>query len=77
MKKMLCIIFLTALALPFRVSAQEVTAQLVKEWERAKKFTQDYLDAMPEDGYALKPTKEYMRIEIRKECNEVDIEPGC
>ena len=58
MKKMLCIIFLTALALPFRVSAQEVTAQLVKEWERAKKFTQDYLDAMPEDGYALKPTKE-------------------
>lgn len=31
---------------------------LVKEWERAKAYTQEYLDAMPESGYALKPTPE-------------------
>lgn len=29
---------------------------MVKEWERAKTYTQEYLDAMPESGYALKPT---------------------
>ena len=31
---------------------------IVKEWERAKAFTKEYLDAMPESGYALKPTTE-------------------
>ena len=31
---------------------------IVKEWERAKAFTKEYLDAMPESGYALKPTPE-------------------
>jgi uncharacterized damage-inducible protein DinB len=29
---------------------------MVKEWERAKTYTKEYLDAMPEEGYALKPT---------------------
>ncbi len=31
---------------------------MIKEWERAKAYTQEYLDAMPESGYALKPTPE-------------------
>jgi len=31
---------------------------VVKEWERAKAYTKEYLDAMPEEGYALKPTPE-------------------
>lgn len=31
---------------------------LVKDWERAKAYTKEYLDAMPESGYALKPTPE-------------------
>lgn len=31
---------------------------IVKEWERAKAYTKEYLDAMPESGYALKPTPE-------------------
>ncbi|MDX2247327.1 MAG: DinB family protein [Bacteroidia bacterium] len=31
---------------------------LIKEWERTKVYTQEYLDAMPESGYALKPTPE-------------------
>jgi uncharacterized damage-inducible protein DinB len=30
----------------------------IKEWERAKAYTKEYLDAMPEAGYALKPTPE-------------------
>lgn len=32
--------------------------EMVKEWERAKAYTQEYLDAMPESGYSLKPTAE-------------------
>ena len=31
---------------------------LVQEWERAKLGAQDYLDAMPEEGYGLKPAPE-------------------
>jgi uncharacterized damage-inducible protein DinB len=38
--------------------AQVKTAELVKEWERSKTYTKEYLDAMPESGYALKPTPE-------------------
>ncbi|MNJ87274.1 DinB family protein [compost metagenome] len=38
--------------------AQAKVADQVKEWERAKAYTKEYLDAMPESGYALKPTPE-------------------
>jgi len=40
------------------VYAQVTQAQMVTEWQRAKTYTKAYLDAMPEDGYALKPTPE-------------------
>lgn len=30
----------------------------IADWERAKVYTKEYLDAMPEDGYGLKPTPE-------------------
>jgi uncharacterized damage-inducible protein DinB len=30
--------------------------QLIQDWERAKEFTKEYLDAMSEEGYAYKPT---------------------
>lgn len=30
--------------------------EIVKNWERAKAYTKEYLDAMPEDSYLLKPT---------------------
>ena len=43
--------------LPF-AQAQTSTDEMVKEWERAKAYTKEYLDAMPESGYALKPTPE-------------------
>jgi uncharacterized damage-inducible protein DinB len=38
--------------------AQSSIDEIVKEWERAKAYTKEYLDAMPESGYALKPTPE-------------------
>jgi uncharacterized damage-inducible protein DinB len=32
--------------------------QMIADWQRAKAYTKAYLDAMPEDGYAFKPTPE-------------------
>jgi uncharacterized damage-inducible protein DinB len=32
--------------------------ETIKEWERAKGYTKEYLDAMPADKYDLKPTPE-------------------
>lgn len=40
----------------FFANAQSSVEETVKEWERAKAYTKEYLDAMPESGYALKPT---------------------
>ncbi len=40
------------------VQAQSSIDEMVKDWERAKVFTKEYLDAMPAEGYALKPTPE-------------------
>lgn len=34
------------------------TAQMITEWQRAKEFTKEYLDAMPEEGTNFKPTPE-------------------
>ena len=53
--------FLTALFI-FVCSSAYLQAQsideIVKEWERAKAYTKEYLDAMPESGYSSKPTPE-------------------
>jgi uncharacterized damage-inducible protein DinB len=38
--------------------AQDPVSDMVKEWERAKAYTKEYLDTMPEQGYGLKPTPE-------------------
>jgi uncharacterized damage-inducible protein DinB len=32
------------------------TAAMVADWTRAKDYTKEYLDAMPEDGYSFKPS---------------------
>ncbi|MDP9049077.1 MAG: DinB family protein [Bacteroidota bacterium] len=40
------------------VSAQFTQGQMVDEWQRAKAYTKEYLDAMPPDGYGFKPTPE-------------------
>ncbi len=50
--------FLAILALASNLTAQTPKANLLKDWERARAYTKEYLDAMPETGYALKPTKE-------------------
>lgn len=36
--------------------AQNRLEEIVKDWERAKAYTQEYLEAMPESDYGLKPT---------------------
>jgi len=38
--------------------AQITSAEIVKEWQRSKAYTKEYLEAMPEAGYSLKPTPE-------------------
>lgn len=48
-----CLIF----SLLSAAQAQTVD-ETVKEWERAKAYTKEYLDAMPESKYNLKPTPE-------------------
>jgi uncharacterized damage-inducible protein DinB len=35
--------------------AQTAKEKQIAEWERAKVYTLEYLDAMPEDGYGFKP----------------------
>lgn len=56
MKKLMIVLCLIT-AWQFSV-AQVKTTELVKEWERSKAYTREYLDAMPESGYTLKPTPE-------------------
>jgi uncharacterized damage-inducible protein DinB len=36
------------------LSSDDIKSQLVKEWERAKAYTVDYLNAMPADKYSFK-----------------------
>lgn len=55
-KKVLSTLLLTLLV-SFAHAHQSID-DIVKEWERAKAYTKEYLDAMPESGYALKPTTE-------------------
>lgn len=38
--------------------AQSSTDLMVQDWERAKDYTKEYLDAMPPDKYGYKPTPE-------------------
>ena len=53
--KLLTCVFML-FALQTTAHAQTTPADVLKEWERAKAYTKDYLEAMPETGYALKPT---------------------
>ena len=49
--------FLSMLMLANLARSQDA-GQMVKDWERAKSYTKHYLEAMPEDGYAFKPSPE-------------------
>src|SRR5438477_940006 len=37
------------------LSEADIKAQMVKDWERAKAYTVDYLNTMPADKYSFKP----------------------
>jgi uncharacterized damage-inducible protein DinB len=56
MKKI--VLLLTLFLSMSNLNAQIATDDIVKDWERAKAYTKEYLDAMPESGYSFKPTKE-------------------
>jgi uncharacterized damage-inducible protein DinB len=59
MKKIkLLITFCLATFISQSVFAQSATEDMVKDWERAKEYTKEYLDVMTDSGYALKPTPE-------------------
>jgi uncharacterized damage-inducible protein DinB len=54
-KALLAVLFLVTIV---HASYAQSINEAVAEWERAKSYTKEYLDAMPEAGYALKPTPE-------------------
>jgi len=37
------------------LSSEDIKAQLIKEWQRAKNYTIQYLNTMPADKYSFKP----------------------
>jgi hypothetical protein len=50
----------TFTGLTYSASAQAITgdqikAQFIKDWQRAKAYTLDYLNTMPADKYSFKP----------------------
>ena len=51
-------ILLLLAAAATNVFAQSSPNFMVDEWQRAKIYTKEYLDAMPEGGYNFKPTPE-------------------
>ncbi len=57
MKKIL-VVLLILVGATTATNAQSPIDETIKEWERAKAYTKEYLDAMPADKYALKPTSE-------------------
>ncbi len=52
--KLLYVMLFFLLGLNF--AKAQTRGEMIKDWERAKLYTKEYLDAMPEDGYTLKPT---------------------
>jgi uncharacterized damage-inducible protein DinB len=57
MKKIAKLFTLLLVLLAGAAKSQDM-GQMVKDWERAKNYTKHYLEAMPEDGYAFKPSPE-------------------
>lgn len=60
MKKMMAIsslLFLLIQQADAQFNNDSLKAQLVKDWERAKVYTAEYLAAMPADKYTVKPVE--------------------
>jgi len=59
LRSVLClfgIIFLSNSLFGQGMTDEIIKGHMVADWERAKAYTKEYLDAMPEDGMSLKPT---------------------
>lgn len=56
--KMKIFFMILAVGMFTSAAAQSSKDIMIKEWERAKAYTKEYLDAMPDAGYAYKPTPE-------------------
>ena|SRR6185503_13615553 len=48
-------LFTTQKAKAQSVTTEDIKAQMVKEWERSKAYTIDYLNTMPANKYSFKP----------------------
>jgi len=57
-RKSVLFALITLLLATSSVFAQFTQSQMISEWQRAKTYTKEYLDAMPEEGYGFKPTPE-------------------
>ncbi|NWK65318.1 MAG: DinB family protein [Sediminibacterium sp. Gen4] len=51
------IFFCSTVGIAQTVAPDSVKAQLIKDWERAKTYTAEYLAAMPADKYTAKPVE--------------------
>ncbi|MEO6979044.1 MAG: DinB family protein [Mucilaginibacter sp.] len=58
MKKITKLFTLLLMVLLAGVAKSQDAGQMIKDWERAKNYTKHYLEAMPEEGYAFKPSPE-------------------
>lgn len=58
MKKIAKLFTFLLLVLLANIAKSQDAGQMIKDWERAKTYTLHYLEAMPEDGYAFKPSPE-------------------
>lgn len=55
MKKILFLVSMISMSIFAHAQlADSLKAQLIKDWERAKLYTKEYLDAMPADKYSFK-----------------------
>ena len=58
MKKITVLFILILSTWTANVANAQSLDQMINDWERAKAYTKEYLDAMPEDGYGFKPAPE-------------------
>lgn len=53
----LLVLFSTTIGITQSVAPDSLKTQLIKDWERAKAYTAEYLAAMPADKYTAKPVE--------------------
>ncbi len=51
------VLFSTTISIAQSVAPDSLKTQLIKDWERAKAYTAEYLAAMPADKYTAKPVE--------------------